>query len=261
MGVDSTAEYYKQYDNCEALQYLEGYYSILEMGLLWCGVPYNELESEKSNCTQSGTSGINQGIFTHPYISCVRTKTQIIASAIENNQLMFARDGGKEIFKREDNVAWHRRKIKGRTFKAFLENRYPTEKPTFLFDEIERSVNDKITIEAYQSLQAKNQALQDRLNKGLLMYKTQSEELKGLQQENEKLKLQTNTEEVHPRTKATLYAVIRTLKATLLDTQCRKSFASQSQLIDHLLEKFPNQPISKASLENIFAEINKTFSE
>lgn len=245
--------------DCENFKVISEHRTILQTALLWCGASTEELPDYEKMCFSKGSYGMEKviyGVYDNLRASdCLTKKTEAIARGINEGKLRVSINGDSDRYHENLwNKDWDTVRIKGEEFKAFLQEHYPNETPKNFFDEVEISTRKKITLEAYQQLQIENGRLAERLNEEI-------SRCNDLEKENNTLKLQTNTEEVHPRTKATLYGIIGALKAILLDAQCRKSFASQSQLIDHLLEKFPSQPISKASLENIFAEINKTFSE
>lgn len=184
----TTAEKYQAYnDSCKDLKYLAGSYDLCTLALLWCGVPEEDLKNEHELCIQEGSSGISQGIFNHPHISCVRVKTGILARATEEDKIKFSRDGGSEGYLKDiGHVAWQRRQITGNSLKNFLIEYYPNEKPSFLFNEYERGINENITIEAYQTLEAERDALKVRLDKAIEVWRNQKERIEELEEKAEK---------------------------------------------------------------------------
>lgn len=255
--------------NCEIFRVNSEYRTILQTALLWCGASTDELPEYEKMCFSTGKRDINKviyGVYDNPRASeCLKKKTEAIARGINEGKLRVSINGDSDSY-REDlwNKDWDTVRIKGEEFKAFLQEHYPNETPKNFFDEVEISTRKKITLESYQLLQAENNNLK-RINQNLER-RLEEETLKysDIEKENNRLKLQADTEELNHKTKATLYGIIGALKAILLDTQgtqYKKSFNSQNQMISYLLENFPDQPISKTSLENVFADINKTISK
>lgn len=184
----TTAEKYQAYnDSCKELRYLAASYDACTLALLWCGVPDDELEEERNLCTKVGPNGLLQGVFNHPKNLCVKVKTQILARAMESNQIKFSRDGGLEGYLKDiGHVAWDRRQITGNSLKSFLMEYYPQEKPSFLFNEFERGINENITIESYQTLEAERDALKVRLDKAAEVWRNQKERIEELEEKAER---------------------------------------------------------------------------
>lgn len=262
-------EFYREINkSCDSLKYISAYHDILELALLWCGVSDDKIYELKNECKQEGASGISQGIYTHPYIPCIKVKTQIIAGAIEEGKLMVARDGGREYDATRESIAWHRRRVKGSTFKAFLEEYYQNEKPAFFFDEIERQTNKNITLEAYQTLQAennslltKNKELENRLKKARISYIEQRNAIKQLETENKALKGQISGDDFSsPKSLIGYLKLLKVFKLILLgDTDRKTPFQNDEAIKNHILEKFETAyGLKKSTLDTRFSEINQT---
>lgn len=149
-------------DNCAAIKALYEIYSTPKAAALWCGVPENEIDKIMNEVTQLSETGAGRGIYTHPYIQCIKPRSRAIAEAIESGELPHGREDGFPV-ENGVHVAYERRHFSGRNLKAWMEKNFPNKKPAFLFDDIERAVNSGISQDDYLTLKAKNEALEERL--------------------------------------------------------------------------------------------------
>ncbi|SUA62991.1 hypothetical protein RP300_00284 [Oligella urethralis] len=262
----TTAEKYQAYnDSCKELRYLAASYDACTLALLWCGVPDDELEEERNLCTKVGPNGLQQGVFNHPKNLCVKAKTQILARAMESNQIKFSRDGGLEGYLKDiGHVAWDRRQITGNSLKSFLMEYYPQEKPSFLFNEFERGINENITIESYQTLEAERDALKVRLDKAAEVWRNQKERIEELEekvstyerQENQSSKL---AEEINPRREANLMRIIGALFETVLQAG---EYENQTELITYLDKQYKGYGgLSGSNLNRLIPEAKKLLEQ
>ncbi|MCS6039414.1 hypothetical protein LNP20_17440 [Klebsiella pneumoniae subsp. pneumoniae] len=78
-----------------------------------------------------------------------------ILDAIHNGEIAYGRDG--KTVSPGEQVAKHRLTIRHSDLKAWMAKNYPNQKPSFLFDVVEQQLHAGITVDAYQTLQAREQ--------------------------------------------------------------------------------------------------------
>jgi hypothetical protein len=260
-------------DSCEAVQAYFTVYRVPVAAALWCGIPPDEIEEALSISTES-----SRGVFKHPYIKCLEPRCRAIHDAIEKGLLPCSRENGKVV---QEHVANERRHVSRQHLKDWIAAQFPSDKPAFLFDEIERNTHSAINADAYRSLQADRDALRARLEKAADEYRKLRSERDGLVAERdalvaerdrlsagrEVLAAQIKTpQDPGPRAQTTYLNIIGAMVTVILGkTPAGKPnsvFNSQSAVIDHILADYDRKPgISRRGLEEKFAEGKKSLNQ
>ncbi|WVN42267.1 hypothetical protein AOB54_02485 [beta proteobacterium MWH-UniP1] len=239
-------------DSCEAVQAYFTVYRVPVAAALWCGIPMGEVDEHLSISTESA-----RGIFKHPYISCLEPRCRAIHDAIEKGLLPCSRENGKVV---DEHVAPERRHVSRQHLKDWIASQFPSDKPEFLFDDIERNTHSAIKTDAFLALQAERDGLKARLEKAADEYRNLRADRNRLADENEALlaKLQTPSESVPaPRTEASYLNIIGSmLRLFLMKTpsgQPHSVFKNQTAVVEALVAHFPRVPgVSKRNLEEKF---------
>ena len=157
-------------DSCEVVRLHYALYSVLEASALWCGVAEADFEEVVKHASKKSEKGMEQNVWIHSYIPCIEPRSLAIADAMETGELPYGREDGKPI-KEGDHAAHQRRRFFGKDLKKWIEITFPTDQPKFLFSELERSVNSGISTEDYLTLKARNDALEERVQKAKQWFK------------------------------------------------------------------------------------------
>lgn len=144
-------------DNCEQIRAHYAYYPVPVAAMLWCGVPPDEVHDELGKARQHPNI---RGVLVHPYIPCLEPRCRVLHDAISSGQLPCTRENGKIT---ADHVAPERRHIRREDLKDWIADQFPTDKPAFLFDEIERDTHTAISAESYRVLKAAHDAKEQKL--------------------------------------------------------------------------------------------------
>lgn len=166
-------------DSCEAVQAYFTVYPVPIAAALWCGIAPAEVQENLDMSTQTA-----RGVYKHPYIPCLEPRCRAIHDAIDKGLLPYSRENGKVV---EEYVAVERRHVSRQHLKDWIAAQFPSDKPAFLFDEIERNTHSAINKDAYQALQADRDALRARLEKAADEYRKLRTERDELITEKEKL--------------------------------------------------------------------------
>lgn len=151
--------------SCNALE--KPYYTPLEAALRWCGLIAHE--ASILSTAELGVEQLHMVAAAYPQWPCLRANAEKILDAILNKELPHGRDG--RTVAPDDHVARHRLTVRHSDLKAWMAKHYPDQTPPFLFDEIERTTHAKITVEAWQALQAERDALKARVEKAEALYR------------------------------------------------------------------------------------------
>lgn len=246
-------------DSCEAVQAYFTVYRVPVAAALWCGIPPAEVEENLAISTESA-----RGIYKHPYIRCLEPRCRAIHDAIEKSLLPCSRENGKVV---QEHVANERRHVSRQHLKDWIAAQFPSDKPSFLFDDIERSTHSAINADAYRALQADRDALRARLEKAAEEYRKLRTERDSVIAERDAL-----AEQVHapqspgPRAHTTYMNIVGALVAVMLGKspagKANSVFSSQSAVIDHMLAHYEGKPgISRRNLEEKFAEGKRSLGQ
>ncbi len=148
-------------DSCETVQACYSVYHVPIAAALWCGVPADQVAEELRHAVPIGQSNaLGRAILRHPYLKCLEPRIRAIHAAIDAGELQVCRENGRKV---DDHVAYERRHVYGLDLKEWAKKIAPTERPTFLFDEIERNVHSAISMDSYQALKAAYDAKEHKL--------------------------------------------------------------------------------------------------
>ena len=246
-------------DSCEAVQAYFTVYPVAVAAALWCGIPPEDVEESLSISTQS-----SRGVYKHPYIRCLEPRCRAIHDAIEKGLLPCSRENGKVV---QEHVANERRHVSRQHLKDWIAAQFPSDKPAFLFDEIERNTHAAINADAFRALQADRDALKVRVEKATEEYRKLRSERDALVAERDALAEQIkNPQDPGPRAQTTYLNIIGAMVAVVLGKspagKPNSVFNSQSAVIDQVLAHYDGKPgISRRSLEEKFAEGKKNLGQ
>ena len=247
---------------CETIQSYFSYYTVPQAALLWCECPPDQLEEELNIAKPvSNTNEYLRYVLRHPYIPCLEPKCRIIQNAIDNGQLEAGRDGLSVIPIDGENthIAYQRRTIERKHLKEWIAREFPSDKPKFLFDEIEQKTHTAINADAFRALQADRDALETRIKKAEQWAKEVIAEKNTLLGEIESLRATLNKMSAPgERAETTYLNIIGAMLGLMLDKSPAGNsysvFDNQSAIISVLLAQNTNTPgISKRTLEEKFA--------
>lgn len=246
-------------DSCDEVKAYYSFYYIPQAAALWCGVPVEMLEQILSQSTLKGNN-----IYAHPKISCLEPRCRAIHDAIDNLKLPCGRDGKGRNFESEDHVASGRRTVSRQDLKEWIAKEFPSDKPDFLFDEVERKTHSAINAESFRALQADRDALQRQL-------KSAKETIKNLEMEKYEAaakvkqyeeRLKHLDDEVDPRSKRTYLNIIGALLEVVTGTFKEETFYSETQLRDFIAEKFDDlRGVRPRTTAEIFAEAKRSLND
>lgn len=246
-------------DSCEEVRAYYSAYYIPQAAALWCGVPAEVLDQILNQATET-----SRNIYAHPKISCLEPRCRAIHDAIDSNKLPCSRDGKGRKYESEDHVANERRTVSRQDLKEWIAKEFPSDKPEFLFDEIERRTHSAINAESFRSLQVDKDALDRQLK--LAKETIQQMELEKyevaakVKQYEERLK--HLGDEINPRTERTYLNIIGALLDVTTGTFKDEKFTSETQLRDFIAEKFDDlRGVSVRNTADIFASAKRTLNE
>lgn len=235
-------------DSCDTVQACYAVYQIPVAAALWCGVPAEQVAQELHLAVPIGQSNaLGRATLRHPYLKCLEPRIRAIHAAIDAGELLSCREDGR---KTDDHVAYERRHVYGIDLKEWAKKIAPTERPTFLFDEIERNVHSAISLDSYQTLKVAHDAKEHKLtqanerirvlneNKGVI-----ESELAGLRAIVDKV--------MHTTERNTLLTIIAAL-CDYSDIKFRERGAA-SQIVK-MTEEI-GAPVSDDTIRSVFVKI------
>lgn len=164
-------------DSCATVQACYAVYHVPVAAALWCGVPADQVTEELNRAVPIGQSNaLGRATLRHPYLKCLEPRIRAIHAAIDAGELPTCLEDGRKV---DGHVAYERRHVYGLDLKEWAKKIAPTERPEFLFDEIERDTHVSISADAYRVLKAAHDAKELKLvQANERIHK--SEEAKGL---------------------------------------------------------------------------------
>ena len=136
------------------------FYSPIQAAIRWCGL----VKEEASILAMSESVYVKQGQF--PKWPCLFVHSESIRAAMVTATLAHGRDGRPAIA--GDHVNVERRTVAHADLKAWIRTEFPADvqRPhmAWLFDDVERTTHDAITVEVYQSLSAERDALKREID-------------------------------------------------------------------------------------------------
>ena len=250
-----------QNDSCEQVQSYYAIYQVPVAAALWCKIPPDEVIKYLEESVQ-----VSRAIYRHPYIPCLEPRCRAIHEAIENGALPVSRENGKPINGSTDHVAPERRHVSRQDLKEWIAKEFPSDKPKFLFDEIERNTHTAINADAFRALQANRDALKIQVEKAERRAKEAIAEKNNLLGELESLRAMADKMSApRERAETTYLNIIGAMLGLMLGkSPAGKSysvFENQSAIISVLLGHNTNTPgISERTLDEKFAAAKRSLT-
>ena len=242
-------------DDCEDVRAYYSVYYIPQAAALWCGVPV-----EMVNTILSQAIEVGRGAFNHPKVSCLEPRCRAIHDAIDNDKLPCGREGKGRKFESQDHVAPERRTVTRQDLKEWIAKEFPSNKPDFLFDEVERKTHSAINAESFRALQADRDAMQRHLKSAknsIEKMELEKYEAAAKVKQYEEL-LKHLDDEIDPRSERTYLNIIGAFLEIVTGTFKDEKFSSESQLREFIAEKFDDlRGVSSRTLADKFAMAKK----
>lgn len=224
--------------SCNALQ--RPYYKPVEAALRWCN-----LTAHESAILQALDGAHIPKPDQFQQWPCLYSNTLKILDAMEHGDLPFGRDG-KPVSPTE-HVAPPRRTVRHTELRKWMEQNHPGSKPSFLFDEVERSAHSAINAESFRALQADRDAARVELEKLRRISDEVTAERNALLKERDSLRAEVDAiDRPDERSKA---SYLNTIGALLELLRGDGGWPSDNALIDEIAEKFKGKPgLGKSTL-------------
>ena len=245
-------------DNCEHVQSYYTVYPVPVAAALWCGVPPEEVEQLLSEATE-----IHRAIFRHPNIKCLEPRCRALHDAIEKGALLVSRENGNPFDGSKEQVAPDRRHVTRQNLKDWIAREFPSDKPAFLFDAIERSTHSAISADAFRALKADHDKLEKRLATFKSECKTLSDERNAIESERNSLKaivdnMGTPGERAESTYQNIIAALLDCIAGNLPGIEKHPSFPSESKLIEAIDDHYRGYGgLSKSNLSRKFPEAKR----
>jgi hypothetical protein len=252
-------------DSCATVQACYTVYHIPVAAALWCGVPADQIDDELSRAVPIGQSTApGRATLRHPYLKCLEPRIRAIHAAIDAGQLQPCKEDGRKV---DEHVAYERRHVYGLDLKEWAKQLAPTERPVFLFDEIERDTHTSISAESYRVLKAAHDAKELKLTQANERIRN-IEEAKG-RAETERDAARAMVDDLSGKLKAagtpddrsrTTYqniiaALLDCIAGNLPNVDKHPSFESEAKLIEAIEEHYRGfGGLSKSNLTRKFPE-------
>ncbi|MBN3533837.1 ATP-binding protein [Burkholderia cenocepacia] len=256
-------------DSCATVQACYAVYAIPVAAALWCGVPAEDVNEELARAVPIGqNNALSRAILRHPYLKCLEPRIRAIHDAIDSGKLAACREDGRRV---DEHVAYERRHVYGLDLKEWAKEIAPSERPAFLFDELERDTHSGISAEAYRTLQASLEAKTHQLAEANERLRAATEQVALIEAERNSLRAIVDNFDAHQkafvepgeRSETTYLNIIGGLITLMLGKSPagnpHSSFASQAAVIAALLGHYDGKPgISARTLEEKFAAGKKS---
>ncbi len=253
-------------DSCATVQACYAIYPVNVAAALWCGVPPDQVDHELSLARPIGQSNaLSRAILSHPYLKCLEPRIRAIQAAIDKGEITACREDGR---KDDGHVAYERRHVYGLDLKEWAKKIAPTERPAFLFDEIERDIHPAISSDAYRVLKAAHDAKEQRLADANERIRELNKAKSDAEAERDTLRAMVDNlgkqqTGVDKRSETTYLNIIGALLDLMLGKSSagkpHSSFNNQEAIICALLGYHEGkQGIASRTLEQKFAEAKKS---
>jgi len=252
-------------DSCATVQACYSVYHVPVAAALWCGVPADQVADELRCAAPIGLSNaLGRATLRHPYLKCLEPRIRAIHAAIDAGELPTCREDGRKV---DEHVAYERRHVYGLDLKEWAKKIAPTERPNFLFDEIERDTHTSISAESYRALKAAHDAKELKLTQANERIRD-IEETKG-RAETERDAARAMVDDLAAKLKAadlpdersrTTYqniiaALLDCIAGNLPNVDKHPSFESEARLIDAIDDHYRGiGGLSKSNLTRKFPE-------
>lgn len=188
-------------------------------------------------------------------------RCKIIHDAIVSGALQASRENGKVT---DDHIAPERRHVSREHLKAWIAKEHPSDKPSFLFDAIERSTHTAINADSVRALQVDLDAARAALEKTRATAQEANQELNAMRGERDSLRAMVERAAAPGgRAETTYLNIIGGLLGLMLGTtpggQKGSAYDSQAAIISALLAHHGGKPgIADSTLEQKFADANRS---
>ena len=249
-------------DSCEHVQSYYTIYPVPVAAALWCGISPGEVQEHLNISTL-----VHRAVYRHPYIQCLEPRCRAIHEAIEKGALLVSRENGKSFDGTTDHVAPERRHVTRQNLKEWIAREFPSDKPGFLFDEIERQTHSAIKPDAFLALQADRDALKARVEKAEEWAKQIIAERNALLGERDSLRAMVDKANAPGgRSEKTYLNIIGGLLTLMLGKspagKPQSTFGNQGAIISAMLAHYGHiKGMGDSNLEKIMAEANKTLKD
>ena len=235
--------------SCSALY--KGHYRPIDAALRWC----NLIDHEVKILNAAGDAQYPP-VGSFPQWPCLHSNIEKIIDAIENGDLPCGRDGKKVT--PSDHVAPGRRTIRHHDLKVWIAKYHPDQKPTFLFDEIERTTHAAINAESFQALQVDRDSLKARLDNGIELYNILKQDRNKI--ESERASLAAKVEKMNNPTQRSETTYLNIIGALVELIQTKKSGRdSEASVISELVNNYSEKAgISERTLQEKFAAAKRS---
>ncbi len=217
--------------SCNALE--KPFYTPLEAALRWCG-----LIAHEADILARAVGEPIPPVSAFPQWPCLRANAEKIMDAILNHELPYGRDGRS--VPRGEQVNKARLTVRHTDLKAWMAQHYPDQTPPFLFDEIERTTHAKITVEAWQALQAERDALKARVEKAEALYRDKWSKLEA--------EAKKQADEPSPQSRNADLRTITALGYALIDGSTGQPHADANAILAAMAARGIEAPIKSDAL-------------
>jgi hypothetical protein len=238
-------------ENCENVYSYLSIYPVPVAAALWCGIPPKEIDQYLEAAIE-----VTPAILRHPRVKCLEQRCIVIHDAITSGVLPVSRENGLAA---TDYVKPDRRRVSRQHLKEWILKNFPSDKPAFLFDEIERKTHSAINADSFRALQADRDAAHaevERMKKIISKLTNERDELRG---ENASLKSIIEKQNAPgARSETTYLNIIGALLDLLLGKSpagvAYSTFINQAAIIAAILAYHGDKPgISERTLEDKFS--------
>lgn len=247
-------------DSCEHIQSYYTAYPVPVAAALWCGIPHAEVDEHLKVALSVG-----RAIYKHPYIPCLEPRCRAIHEAIEKGIVLVCRESGDSFDGSQQHVAQERRHVTRQNLKDWISKEFPSDKPSFLFDEVERNTHPAINADSFRTLQVERDALKIRVENAIEKYKALKQEQNRIEVQRASLAAMVEKMNVpSARAETTYLNIIGGLLGLMLgSTPAGKNsvYLNQGAIISGLVGNYGNAPgIGESTLEGKFAEANRSIN-
>lgn len=245
----------------ESCEHVQSYYTIYPVPVaaaLWCGIPAGEVQEHLGAATE-----VHRAVYRHPYIPCLEPRCRAIHEAIEKGVLPVNRENGRAA---TDHVAPERRHVTRQNLKEWIAREFPSDKPAFLFDEIERKTHAAISADAFRALQADRDAARAELEKAKAWAAETIREMDAMRGERDSLRAMVEKMSAPgERAETTYLNIIGAMLALMLGKSPagnpQSVFDNQAAIIAALLGHHEGKPgIAARTLEEKFAAAKRSLN-
>ena len=245
------------YTNCEQVSSYYTIYQVPVAALQWCGIPKHQIQSHLDKSSPTAVRGVS----SITYITCFEVRCRAIHNAIGSGALPVCRENGVVA---DDHVAAERRHIRREDLKTWIAKEFPDDKPSFLFDEIERKTHSSINKDAFLALQVDRDASRVKvieLTKQLEESLAESMALKSCME-----RMTPSSKEVGEREESTYLNIIGGLLGLMLGKSpagaMQSVYINQGAIVSALLGHYDHKAgISARTLEGKFSAANKSIKQ